>query len=418
MVKTRTKEYVDSALKTAVVKGRRGKKHALDESCDGSRVGEPNKRAAVSRTNKAASKRATRPACRGGSTRDSLKKSAPASACASSPLGDDEENRNGINSCAGNGGANLLLPSADECRNPETARCSVSAPPSDDREKEDSVDNESRETANDAAVEDENVDCDDRSEGEAAKGDGIQTDRKGNAEEGPREDEGKAAKGDGVQTDRKGDAEEGPREDAEVMTVTADTRKAAKGDGIQTDGEGDAEEGPREDTEVMIVTADTRNLWRQCLKDVQSIYIPHVGSVRPKKTRNAFVTRAVVLLAYLIVNAEEGKPVPKIPPKFQFSKKGLGQHKMAQMEQELLNSGLNYDDPRMSWNRHVDVNAHIGSCTHLGSWLANTRNKAKYHGTWNIVDVQVVGSTKGLYGPYRDLLMKMGFNVPLAMEST
>lgn len=167
------------------------------------------------------------------------------------------------------------------------------------------------------------------------------------------------------------------------------------------------------DSDTAIVSPDTRTLWRQCLKDVQHIHIPSVKGIRPTRTRNTFVTWSVVVLAYLIVNAEDGKPIPNISPSFKINQS----NNMDDIEQEIIKGGLDYMDDKMKWNDHDNVNSHLGACTRIGSWLANTRNKAKNHGTWKVVEGHLVGSTHGLYEPYRNLLMKIGFKIPSSTQN-
>ena len=159
-----------------------------------------------------------------------------------------------------------------------------------------------------------------------------------------------------------------------------------------------------------IVTAEDKTVWRQCLKDVKTIYIPHATSLRPMKTRNAFVTKTIVLLAYLIVHAEEGKPMPRISGKFKIDPV---RDETAAMEDEIIQSGVDYVDPKLKWNMYELPRIHIGACLYIGSWLANQLHKAKQHGTWKVVGPEVIGSTKGLYEPYKDLLEKIGIDVPV-----
>ena len=159
-----------------------------------------------------------------------------------------------------------------------------------------------------------------------------------------------------------------------------------------------------------IVTATEKAIWRQCLKDVTAINIPQATSLRPMKTRNAFVTRAVVLFAYLIVHAEEGKPMPKFSGKFKIDPV---KHRTGEMEEEITGSGVDYVDSKLKWNDYGSAKIHIGACKGIGSWLANQLHKARQHGTWKVVGAEVVGSTKGLYEPYRNLLQKAGIDIPV-----
>ena len=159
----------------------------------------------------------------------------------------------------------------------------------------------------------------------------------------------------------------------------------------------------------IIVTDTTRQMWRQCLQDVRIINIPHVESIRPMKTRNTFVTKMMVLLAYLIVHADDGKPMPTISGKFKINPL---KHRTKQMEEEIVSSGMNYVDEKLRWNRYATAGIHVGACLYIGSWLANQLAKARNHGTWRVVGDQVEGCSKGLYEPYRDLLEKIGIHVP------
>ena len=88
------------------------------------------------------------------------------------------------------------------------------------------------------------------------------------------------------------------------------------------------------------------------------------------------------------------------------------------MEREIIQSGVDYVDPKFRWNGYTNVGIHIGACLFIGSWLANQLHKAKIHGTWKVVGGQAVGSTKGLYEPYRTLLQEIGINVPLEEASS
>ena len=164
----------------------------------------------------------------------------------------------------------------------------------------------------------------------------------------------------------------------------------------------------------MIVTNKTKAMWRQCLHDVTTINIPHVNTIRPMKTRNAFVTKAIVLVAYLIVHAAENEPMPKISGKFKISPL---RHNTNDIEQEIANSGIDYTDAKLRWNGYTSAAIHVGACLSIGSWLANQLAKARNHGTWRIVGNEVHGSTKGLYEPYRDLLRRIGIDVPMKTTS-
>lgn len=159
-----------------------------------------------------------------------------------------------------------------------------------------------------------------------------------------------------------------------------------------------------------MVTVETRTVWRQCLVEVGTINIPRVESIRPTKTWNAFVTKAVVLLAFLIVHAEDDKPLPKISGKFKIDPL---KHNTNAMENEILNSGIDYVDAKLKWNTFVNAEHHIGGCLSIGCWLANQLTKARKYGTWRITDRRVDGSSKGLYEPYKNLLEKIGIQVPV-----
>ena len=160
--------------------------------------------------------------------------------------------------------------------------------------------------------------------------------------------------------------------------------------------------------DVSIITSRTKKIWRQCLKDVQTLYIPNAVAVRPMKTQNAFVTKAIVLLAYLIVHAENNKPLPRISGKFKIDPI---RDKTKEMETEIHRSGVDYTNMKLSWNTYTSAAIHIGACLCIGSWLANQLHKAKHYGTWKVIDGQVIGSTKGLYEPYKDLLQKVGITM-------
>ena len=163
-----------------------------------------------------------------------------------------------------------------------------------------------------------------------------------------------------------------------------------------------------------IVTDTIKATWRQCLQEVRSINIPYANDIRPMKTRNAFVTKAVVFIAYLVVHAEDGKPIPKISGKFRLSPL---RHNMTEMAKEIVNSGVDYIDEKFTWNGYVSADVHVLSCLTIGSWLANQLAKAKNHGTWTIIGNHVVGSTKGLYEPYKQLFEKVGIDVPMKAAS-
>ena len=162
-----------------------------------------------------------------------------------------------------------------------------------------------------------------------------------------------------------------------------------------------------------IVTDGKRAIWRQCLKDVQSLYIPDAVSIRPMKTQNAFVTKAIVLLAYLIVHANSGEDVPRISGKFKIDPLT---HRTADMEEEIIRSGVDYINTKLKWNTYKSAETHIDACSCIGSWLATQLHKAKHHGTWRVINGKAIGSPKGLYEPYRDLLNKIGIIVPSATE--
>ena len=185
-----------------------------------------------------------------------------------------------------------------------------------------------------------------------------------------------------------------------------DDMKHMKHDNDDTDvaSKDDSKEG-REDA----ITGMTKTIWRQCLQDVQTLYIPHAMSIRPMKTENVFVTKAIVLLAYLIVHAKQGKPMPKISGKFKIDPL---RHRIHDMEEEILRSGIDYINNKLKWNTYTSPEIHIGACLSIGSWLANQLHKARHHGTWKVVDGHALGSPRGLYEPYRDLLQKIGINVP------
>ena len=156
--------------------------------------------------------------------------------------------------------------------------------------------------------------------------------------------------------------------------------------------------------ERKVVTEELRDSWRSCLVDIRSISIRHTSELtRPKKTMNSFVTKATVFLAYLIVHAEVGKPFPKIPKRFELD---VRKHDFAAMGEEISNSRFNYTG---HWNRYHDPQTHIGCNLTMGTWLANTVNKAKYVGTWNVGESgEITGVKNGLYEPYKELLEKVG----------
>ena len=156
--------------------------------------------------------------------------------------------------------------------------------------------------------------------------------------------------------------------------------------------------------ERKVVTEELRDSWRSCLVDIRSISIRHTSELtRPKKTMNSFVTKATVFLAYLLVHAEVGKPFPKIPKRFELD---VRKHDFAAMGEEISKSRFNYTG---HWNRYHDPHTHIGCNLTMGTWLANTVNKAKYVGTWNVGESgEITGVKNGLYEPYKELLEKVG----------
>ena len=163
-------------------------------------------------------------------------------------------------------------------------------------------------------------------------------------------------------------------------------------------------------TTSAVVTSATRETWRKCLQDVQTINIPDAPMVRTTRTRNAFVTRVIVLLAYLIVHAEDGKPIPCLSGKFVINEETDNLDNMAQ---EIVRAGIDYVDKRLKWNSYGSPDVHIRATKSIGSWLGNQLLKVKHHGTWKIVARQVVGSPKGLYKLYKNLLETISINVDM-----
>ena len=76
-------------------------------------------------------------------------------------------------------------------------------------------------------------------------------------------------------------------------------------------------EFPREEGIPFVVNHHSKESWRNSLTHVREIAIPNAPDIRPMKTMNVFVTKATVFLAYLIVNAEINKPLPKLNKKFE-----------------------------------------------------------------------------------------------------
>lgn len=152
----------------------------------------------------------------------------------------------------------------------------------------------------------------------------------------------------------------------------------------------------------VIVTEDLKNIWRSSLSDVRNINIPNATDTRPMKTMNAFVTKATVFLAYLIVHAQVDSVFPKISKKFQID---FEKHDVDAMCEEIRDSKFSYT---RRWNSSKDPQDHICSNKLIGSWLANSINKVKYNATWKVEEGRVVGNKNGLYEPYKEFLEKIG----------
>ena len=160
--------------------------------------------------------------------------------------------------------------------------------------------------------------------------------------------------------------------------------------------------------EAVVVTEELRETWRRWMSDVRKISIRHTCKLtRPMKTLNCFVTKITVFLAYLIVHAEAGKPFPKISKRFKLDERA---HDFDEMGKEIMASDFPYTG---HYNDCVRPHDHIVSSLAIGTWLANTVNKVKYQGTWNVrEDGVITGVKNGLYEPYKDCLEKIGVCFP------
>ena len=150
-----------------------------------------------------------------------------------------------------------------------------------------------------------------------------------------------------------------------------------------------------------IVTEATKSMWRRCMIEIRDIQIPSAPEIRPVKTVNAFIAKVTVLLAYLIVHAEIGETFPKISKKLRIKD---NEHRMDDLAAEITGSNFYYGQNSCWLNAHN----HIAECRPIGTWVANTKSKLRYNGTWKVEEGHVVGDKNGLYELYRDFLVKIG----------
>ena len=156
----------------------------------------------------------------------------------------------------------------------------------------------------------------------------------------------------------------------------------------------------------VVVTEACKEFWRGCMLNVRKIGIPYAPDTRPMRIMNAFVTKATVFLAYLIVHADLGKPFPNISKNFEIKEQS---HQIDAMCSVIADSKFPYT---RQWNTTTDPRHHILSNTSIGLWLANSICKVKYNQTWKIEEGRVVGNKNGLYEPYKRFLEDVGVRFP------